>query len=82
MLEKTIHSTIDMLKNILILIVVIIFEKFTAHHHVFTSFCCAILGIWQILSIAYFAKELIRYLMEYQYCKTEIYKLEKRLEMD
>lgn len=76
--RKSIYSVIDMSKNILALIVIILFEKFSTHH-IFVSFCCAIIGIWEILSIMYFVKELSRHLMGYRYCSTEIHKLEKEI---
>lgn len=76
--RKSIYSVIDMAKSILALIVIILFEKFSTHH-VFVSFCCAIIGIWEILSIMYFVKELSGHLIEYRYCSTEIRKLEKEI---
>lgn len=76
--RKSIYSVIDMTKNILALIGIILFEKFSTHH-IFVVYCCAIISVWEILSIMYFVKELSRYLMEYRYCSIEIHKLEKEI---
>lgn len=79
--KRTMYSIFDIVKNLVILVAIILVEKFTTHHP-FTSAIYFVIGAWQLFALFYYSKEFIANLKEYCYCRDEIYKIEKRLEMD
>lgn len=79
--RKVLRSFYDIIKNILVLTFVILYEKFTTHHKI-TSLICGIIGIWGIFSIIFFSKEFLDYLKKYNHFKSEYENAEKYLGLD
>lgn len=79
--RKTIKSFFNALKNLIVLVIVILYEKFNVHHAL-VSFCCMILGIWGIYAVVYYIKEFHFNFIEYEYCRKEACKAEKHLGID